>query len=329
MSNYETEMESPSYFFVAVSNKQNLTDCRNYCLAGFPETGNGAWTFADIELGDYISFLYGAKAHDLYRINNKRAIVNASEVGPWPPLEFNNGEAYFPFRLDLHREREFKESLVRSEFQYVAENLLLRGGYSRTHFQADRTTLQRVSQMGERRETDGLNRDWEPEEKTAQWVRRRGGFEPPEESRFLEYTLHALLRKHLADDRYQTEFFEMTGFTTLLDQDIEVLGERALPEGHVDLLIRESEPVGQATNIPIEVKLNRCSDEDLTQLRGYIQQLQPECPGGILLAETIPRSFDVPDDVSLVRASFDGIDMGEPQPISEMLSALRLESVER
>ena len=30
----------------------------------------------------------------------------------------------------------------------VAENLLLRGGYRKTHFQADQTTLQNVSQMG-------------------------------------------------------------------------------------------------------------------------------------------------------------------------------------
>lgn len=325
----EGDRGSSSYFFVAVSTKEDLSDCRDYCIAGFPETGNGAWTFADIDTGDYISFLYGAKAHDLYRVTAKRAIVDAAETGPWPPIEFSSGESYFPFRLVLHRERRFQESLVRSEFQYVAENLLLRGGYSRTHFQADRTTLQRVSQMGERKETDGKNHDWSSEKTTARWVRKQGGFDYPEESRFIEYTLHALLRKYLSDNTQSTEFLRMTGFTGLLDQDIEILGERALPEGHVDLLIRDAKPVGNATNIPVEVKLNRCSDEDLDQLRGYIRQLQPECPGGILLAETIPRDFDVPDDVALVRASFDGIDMGTPQPIDKMLSALQLTSVER
>ena len=323
------ENSNPSYFFVAVSTEENLVDCRNYCLAGFPETGNGAWTFADIDFGDYISFLYGAKAHDLYRVTDKRAITNADETGPWPPIEFSSGESYFPFRLDLHRERQFRESLVRSEFQYVAENLLLRGGYSRTHFQADRTTLQRVSQMGERNETDGTSRSWDASETTARWVRKQGGFEYPAESRFVEYTLHALLRKYLASNDRMSDFLEMTDFTGLLSHDVEILGERALPEGHVDLLIRDAEPVGNATNIPIEVKLNRCSDEDLEQLRGYIQQLQPECPGGILLAETIPRDFDVPEDVALVRASFDGIDMGTPQPIEEMLAALQLTPVER
>lgn len=324
----ESENERPSYFLVAVSTKQNLEDCREYSLAGFPETGNGAWTFADISTGDYVSFLYGAKAHDLYRVTDKMAVANASEIGPWPGLEFSSGESHFPFRLDLHREREFEESLVRSEFQYIAENLLLRGGYSRSHFQADRTTLQRVSQMGQRNETDGKSGDWTTKETTAKWVRKQGGFEYPEQSRFVEYTLHALLRKHLADEAVMSEFAEQTGFTELLDRDVEILGERALPEGHVDLLIRDSEPVGRATNIPIEVKLNRCSEEDLKQLAGYIEQLEPESPGGILLAETIPREFETPENVVTVRASFEGIDMGNPQPFEDMLEALQLTTVE-
>lgn len=319
----------PSYFLVAVSTKENLVDCRKYCLAGFPETGNGAWTYADIAEGDYISFVYGAKAHDLYKVTGKKALSNASNVGPWPPLTFQSGESYFPFRLELRREREFEESLVRSEFQYIAENLLLRGGYSRSHFQADRTTLQRVSQMGEKTGTTGKSAHWEAELTTAKWVRRQGGFKPPGESRFLEYTLHALLRKHLAGDKQMSEFAEMTGFQEIDDRDVEILGERALPEGHVDLLIRDVEPVGETLNVPIEVKLNRCSDDDLVQLEAYIEQLEPECPGGILLAETIPRNFSPPENISLIRASFSDIDMGTPQSFSDMLSALELTPVER
>ncbi len=38
--------------------------------------------------------------------------------------------------------------MVRQEFSYVAENLLLRGGYLKTHFQADTITLYNVSEMG-------------------------------------------------------------------------------------------------------------------------------------------------------------------------------------
>ena len=61
-----------------------------------------------------------------------------------------SGRSYhFPFRLKLRQVRAFDEPIVRVEFAYIAENLLLRGGYRKTHFQADLTTLQNVSQMGE------------------------------------------------------------------------------------------------------------------------------------------------------------------------------------
>lgn len=77
------------------------------------------------------------------------------------------------------------------------------------------------------------------------------------------------------------------------------------------------------------MKLNRCGDGDLAQLQGYMNQLEPECPGGVLLAETIPRDFDVPENVALLRANFDGVDMGEPQSMDEMEQALSVERVER
>ena len=104
----------------------------------------------DIKEGAYISFLYGAKAHNLYVVETKEVIKEAEKAPPWPSVTFQQSGRtyYFPFRLNLKPIRQFEESLVRVEFNYVAENLLLRGGYRRTHFQADQTTLQAVSQMG-------------------------------------------------------------------------------------------------------------------------------------------------------------------------------------
>jgi len=322
--------DSPSYFFVAVSTKENLDLCREYGLAGFPGSQNGAWTFADIEVGDYVSFVYGANAYDLYEVGDKRAVLNAGDLPPWPALELTRGGTYhFPFRLDLQPKRELEENLVRSEFRYIAENLLLRGGYSRSHFQADQTTLQQVSQMGRVDTTVETSVDWPFEEGTAHWMRRRGDFRPPEVNKFIEEILHVLLRQRLSTQDGLSEFAQLTGFDEVQDREIEVLGERALPEGHLDILLKDSEPVGSSVQLPIEVKLNRCDDDDLQQLRDYMTQLQPECPGGVLLAETIPRDFDVPDDVTLLRAKFDGIDMGEPQTMADMENALTLEKVER
>lgn len=322
--------EAPSYFFVAVSTKENLDLCREYGLAGFPGSQNGAWTFADIEVGDYVSFVYGANAYDLYEVGGKRAVLNAADLPPWPALELNRGGTYhFPFRLGLEPKRELEENLVRSEFRYIAENLLLRGGYARSHFQADQTTLQQVSQMGEMDTTVESTVEWSVETGTTSWVRRRGGFQPPEINKFIEEILHVLLRRRLSTVDGLNEFIELTGFDELEDRQIEVLGERALPEGHLDVLLKDAEPVGNAVQLPIEVKLNRCGDDDLEQLRGYISQLEPECPGGVLVAETIPLDFDIPDDIAVLRAKFDGIDMGEPRTMDEMESALTLERIER
>jgi hypothetical protein len=140
----------PSYFFVALSNKANLELCVKYSLAGFPSSTSGMWAYSDIEEGDFVSFVYGARAYNLYKVERKEAIRNAQTLPPWEPIIFKpSGKVYyFPFRLTLAPVRKLEETLVRVEFAYVAENLLLRGGYRKTHFQADQTTLSSVSQMG-------------------------------------------------------------------------------------------------------------------------------------------------------------------------------------
>ncbi|MBC7110271.1 MAG: hypothetical protein H5T46_04620, partial [Archaeoglobi archaeon] len=140
--------------------------CIKYALAGFTNSVNGLWTFLDINEGDYISFLYGARAKNLYRVVKKIAYKNAENLPPWPPVTFRmSGKTYyFPFRLFLKPEREFDEPMVRPEFSYIAENLLLRGGYRKTHFQADTITFYHVSEVGEpyTGEVEKLSFDGEP-----------------------------------------------------------------------------------------------------------------------------------------------------------------------
>lgn len=322
--------EHPSYFFVAVSTKENLNLCREYGLAGFPGSYNGAWAFVDIDVGDYVTFVYGAKAHNLYRVKDKRALADAKSVPPWPSLELTRGGTYhFPFRLDLEPERTFTESLVRTEFQYIAENLLLRGGYARSHFQADQTTLQQVSQMGDATSNRPRVAEWEAETVIPKWVRRRGGFDPPRKNKFIEEILHVLLREYLERSAGSDEFAQMTGFTELSDRDVEILGERALPEGHLDLLVKDARPVGDSIQLPIEVKLNRCSDDDVEQLTEYIEQLHPESPGGVLIAERVPGTVQRPKEVRFIEAGFGDLDLGEPQPYGRMREAIELTLAER
>lgn len=125
-----------AYFLTSVSNKTNLDSCLKYALAGFTNSINGLWTFVEIQEGDFISFLYGARIFNLYKVVGKEAVKDADVLPPWPSVTFRmSGKTYyFPFRLRLKPIREFIEPMVRPEFAYVAENLLLRGGYRKTHF---------------------------------------------------------------------------------------------------------------------------------------------------------------------------------------------------
>jgi len=104
----------PDYFLVSLSNRENLELCMKHNLAGFTSSINGLWTFFDIDVGDHISFLYGARVRNLYKVVGKAAYRNAEKLPPWPSITFRSGKTYyFPFRLFLKPEREFDEPMVR------------------------------------------------------------------------------------------------------------------------------------------------------------------------------------------------------------------------
>ena len=190
----------PNYFLVSLSNRVNLDLCIKHGLAGFTDSGNGFWTCLEIERGDFISFLYGAQVWNLYRVSGKAALEQAHRLPPWPPVTFQrSGKTYyFPFRLYLEPVRLLRESLIRPEFAYVAENLLLRGGYGKTHFQADQTTLQAVSQMGRLYSGSVVPLDIESSSYTVLITRTRADANPPGIYFFSELILQALVKKHLA-----------------------------------------------------------------------------------------------------------------------------------
>src|SRR5215467_8402412 len=93
--------QRPSYFLIAVSTRENLELCIRHGLAGFPSGESGVWTYCEVREGDLISFLYGARVHNLYRVTKREAIRDAQLLPPWKPLIFRQtGRTYyFPFRL--------------------------------------------------------------------------------------------------------------------------------------------------------------------------------------------------------------------------------------
>jgi hypothetical protein len=323
----------PSYFLVSVSTRENLELCILHGMAGFPSGENGAWTFCEIAEGDFISFLYGARAHNLYEVLKREALSDAFSLPPWKPLTFREtGRTYsFPYRLLLRPVRSFTELLVRTEFAYVAENLLLRGGYSKTHFQADQTTLQSVSEMGTlaSRPVQPLAL---PEHSTftPRFTRTKSLVKSPEVIRFRETILQSAIRRNLmVRDNLQT-FLHQVGLKDIIADDLEILGEKALPEGHIDLLMKRRVPLGSALKIPIEVKTNRAQSKDLGQLQGYMKELQGECPLGVLIASDFGRSAieeATKAGMKLIKYSM-AADLKQTPTFQEISSGLTLTSME-
>jgi hypothetical protein len=322
----------PSYFLISVSTRENLEICIKYALAGFPGGESGAWTFCEIAEGDLVSFLYGARAHNLYRVTKREAIRDAEHLGPWPPLTFREtGRTYyFPFRLLLEPVRAFSESLVRAEFAYVAENLLLRGGYSKTHFQADQTTLQSVSQLGELMGSHpaapslGEYATFQP-----RFTRVKVLLAAPEITRFRETILQSALKQHLATQFNLQNLFTGVGFNAIPAAELEVLGEKAIPQGHIDILLKRRVPMGSDAKIPIEVKTKKALPKDFSQLQAYMNELRGECPIGMLIANDFhkqviqsARNFNI----KLVRYSLSE-KVGETPTFEELHRSLTLEPV--
>ena len=322
---------SNQYFLIAVSNKTNVDLCIKHVLAGFPGTLPGVWAFSDIDEGDFISFLYGAKVFNLYRVKLKFAIRNAERAGPWPPVTFRmwNKTYYFPFRLQLEPVRQLEESLVRMEFEYVGENLLLRGGYRKTHFQADHLTLLNVTNLGSiyEREHQILTND--SEEFQPQFVSKSTLQNPPESFATREVIVQSIVRHYFLKKSNLKDFIEKLGLSLDFDE-LEVLGEKALQEGIVDILIKEKLTVPSCRKIVIEVKNNIASANDVDQTKAYANTLGKECLAGCLIArgfqkKAVIRAMD--QNIRLFKFSIEA-NSDQPRSFTQMIDDFRIVKVE-
>ena len=325
-----SETNKSDYFLVAVSTRENLDLCTKHGLAGFPSGESGSWTFCEIQEGDFVSFLFGARAHNLYRVTKKEAIRDAEKMPPWKLLEFKEtGGVYsFPFRLHLEQIRSFVEPIVRTEFFYVAENLLLRGGYRKTHFQADQTTLQSVSEMGILNSQKPVNLVMPTYNTfTLRFTQSKELIKKPEVFRFQETILQSALRRHLSTDANLDLLLSKIPTLGVRAESLEVLGEKALTQGHIDLLLKERTPKGISNKIPIEVKTKGATPEDVLQLCAYMDELLGEAPIGILIAADFgKRTIDLAakSKVKLVSYSLKE-NLKTPMTFEEIYRGLSLE----
>ncbi|MCD6559931.1 hypothetical protein DRN43_03275 [Thermococci archaeon] len=318
-------MDAPSYFLISVSNRENLELCLKYRMAGFTNSINGFWTFLDIKEGDYISFLYGARVRNLYKVVRKVVYKNAENLPPWQPVKFKqSGKTYyFPFRLYLKQERILDEPMIRPEFAYVAENLLLRGGYRKTHFQADTVTFYNVSNMGESFKGEHMPLDIDADTFIPKIVFKRDKQKIPEKYHFHELILQALVRKKLQDvlDGI-VEYFGLNHRA----EEFEILGEKALPEGYVDIFIKLKHPVGENRYLLAEVKRGKAQNKDLKQLKIYLSEFKNEAVGGILIAKDFPkRKRSVERNILMIKYSFESLNPNEEYAYEDLLERLQLD----
>lgn len=318
----------PSYFLISVSNKKNLELCKKYALAGFTNSINGVWTFCEIKEGDFVSFLYAAKAHNLYRVEKKAAFQNAEDLPPWKPITFKISKKtyFFPFRLFLRPVRKFEESLIRTEFAYVAENLLLRGGYRKTHFQADQTTLQNVSQMGEKFLENVKNLELSSSIFVPEFSTNKSLVNIPYVFPFRELILQSAIRHYLYDKENLQRFLEDISVDEVNAENLEALGEKALPEGHIDIFIKEAIPIGESKNIIVEVKTGRAMIRDFEQLEEYLEELGPECLKAVLIARDFSKKavFKFENKIIPVKYVF-SCDLSTPRNFQDLVKFLKLE----
>ena len=267
----------------------------------------------------------------MYTVQKREAILDADKLPPWRLLEFkSSGKKYsFPFRLCLRPVRTFSESLVRTEFSYVAENLLLRGGYSKSHFQADQTTLQNVSEMGKLETSAPMTLEYPAYEVfPLRFTRNRALLRAPAVMRFKEPILQSAIRQNLSLQPNLEKFCKQLSLP-VASVDLEVLGEKALPEGHVDILLKQRTPIGLATKIPIEVKTKEAKEKDFEQVRGYMHELRGECPAAVLVAASFSKRvlfIGKESGIHLVRYTLN-VDLDKSPTFDEICQGLVLEPI--
>lgn len=112
-----------AYFLLSVANRVNLELCIEHALAGFTNSINGLWTFVDIEEGDFVSFLYGTRVFNLYRVEEKEALKGVDIIGPWPSVTFQmSGKTYYFLVFWCHLPHNFSPG-IHGELHFLTSSL--------------------------------------------------------------------------------------------------------------------------------------------------------------------------------------------------------------
>ena len=160
----------------------------------------------------------------------------------------------------------------------------------------------------------------------APYFVKRKTVNPPKINLLREEFIHSLLRFYLSKPTVLKYFLGRLGVKEFAESKWEVLGERALERGYVDLLIKEAEPHGEVKQIVIEVKSNDAGEKDVKQLSSYMEEIGEECIAGAVIAKRVSKGARLvtSQNMYLWRYEFEGITLDEPHTFEELLSKIRL-----
>jgi RecB family endonuclease NucS len=141
-----------------------------------------------------------------------------------------------------------------------------------------------------------------------------------------------LIRQYLCENKNLSEFLSGIGIR-IPAEEFEILGEKAFPEGHVDILIKEAVPRGVTRKIIIEVKRDAAKDQDLSQLKNYAEEIGDECIGAVLIAKRFSRTLiKAAQDKQIKLATYSLSELDESSAsntFENLLQNLSLEITER
>ncbi len=197
----------------------------------------------------------------------------------------------------------------------------------KTHFQADQTTLQNVSELGGLFDgnVDVLDLTYEtfaPEftlDKKKQDILK-----------LQELIIQSAIRQNISEENTMKKFLNMINVTDLDSRNLEVLGEKALPQGHVDILIKEATPTGMSKKIVIETKI-KATKADLEQVKSYVEELDKECISGILIASNFQKKLieiTSTQNLKLIKYSLDKLEGKEKFSFDDLKENIEFELVE-
>lgn len=104
-------------------------------------------------------------------------------------------------------------------------------------------------------------------------------------------------------------------------KDFEILGEKELPEGHIDILIKEHSPRGYCKKIIVEVKKGVLQTKDIRQIEKYINELGGECVKGVLVANDASKKLLKENkNICIFKYHFNNLDYSKKYTFEELMT---------